>query len=48
MKLRLMLEFCGDFHRYQHMLLSLFFVISLITSNVLYSQTMVTLEPVHW
>ncbi|XP_055379181.1 organic cation transporter protein-like [Condylostylus longicornis] len=42
------LEKCGDFHRYQFMLLFLFCIINLLSSVQYYSQTIISFIPEHW
>lgn len=43
-----MLEKCGDFGRYQLMMLSLFGVINILSSVHYYSQTIIIFVPEHW
>uniref|UniRef100_A0A336ML99 CSON003405 protein n=1 Tax=Culicoides sonorensis TaxID=179676 RepID=A0A336ML99_CULSO len=44
----LMLSKCGDFHRYQWLLLGLFCVINILSAMQYYSQTMISFVPNHW
>lgn len=43
-----MLAKCGDFGRYQFVLLSLFGVINILSSIHYYSQTIINFVPDHW
>jgi len=42
------LEKCGDFHRYQFMLLSFFCLVNVLASMHYYSQTIISFIPEHW
>jgi MFS transporter, OCT family, solute carrier family 22 (organic cation transporter), member 4/5 len=42
------LEKCGDFHRYQFMLLGFFCLINILASMHYYSQTIISFVPEHW
>lgn len=42
------LEKCGDFHRYQLMLLGFFCLINVLASMHYYSQTIISFVPEHW
>lgn len=48
MKGRVILALCGDFHRYQFILLALFGYVCLITSANLYSQSIIAFTPTHY
>lgn len=42
------LEKCGDFNRYQFMLLGCFCLINVLASMHYYSQTIISFVPEHW
>lgn len=42
------LEKCGDFHRYQFMLLIFFCLVNILASMHYYSQTIISFIPKHW
>lgn len=48
MNVDIMLARCGDFGRYQLMLLSLFGVINILSSIHYYTQTIINFVPPHW
>jgi MFS transporter, OCT family, solute carrier family 22 (organic cation transporter), member 4/5 len=43
-----MLAKCGDFHRYQILLMGLFCVINILSAMQYYSQTIISFVPEHW
>ena len=42
------LEKCGDFNKYQFILMGLFSYINIITAMHYYSQTIISFVPEHW
>jgi hypothetical protein len=48
MKIDQLLEKCGNFHRYQLILLICYGIVNMITSINFYSQTIITFIPKHW
>lgn len=42
------LERCGDFHRYQILLLGFFCLVNILCSMHYYSQTIISFIPEHW
>lgn len=48
MDIEQLLAHCGDFGRYQWMLLALFCLINILSSINYYSQTIITFVPEHW
>lgn len=43
-----MLEKCGDFGRYQYLLMGMFCVVNIICAMDYYSQTIISFVPEHW
>lgn len=48
MNIEILLAQCGDFSRYQLMLLALFCLINVLASVNYYSQTIISFVPEHW
>lgn len=48
MDIQKVLAECGDFGRYQYMLLILFCIINLLSALNYYSQTIISFVPEHW
>lgn len=43
-----MLAKCGDFNRYQYMLMGIFCIVNILSSMHYYSQTIISFVPEHW
>lgn len=43
-----MLAKCGDFNRYQYMLMGIFCIVNVLSSMHYYSQTIISFVPEHW
>lgn len=43
-----MLAKCGDFGRYQYLLMGMFCIINLLSAMHYYSQTIISFVPEHW
>lgn len=43
-----MLAKCGDFHRYQYMLMGIFCIVNILASMHYYSQTIISFVPEHY
>lgn len=48
MAIEKMLAHCGDFNRYQYLLMGLFCTINILSALNYYSQTIISFVPEHW